>query len=202
MCDSWPLTGSSSTESPRTEDLARRSESRVAFRRAARSRTPGRNGGFGSLAPCSASNAGLTKSSKPTRADTGLPGNPKTRVWSANAKRDRLSRPHCHSPKNLFDAQTGLGLAYEVVHPNRNASRRDQEIGIQTTFQSSAKRGGDRRGPRVDARRSRRPIEPEPSASGRLRRRSHPAQEADQERGARSRSRARRHVQPGRRSLR
>ena len=56
------------------------SESRAAVRRTAAARRPGRNAGPGSAAPCSASSAGRTKSSKPTSAETGLPGSPNTSV--------------------------------------------------------------------------------------------------------------------------
>src|SRR5207237_492872 len=58
MCDSWPVTGSSTSASPSTRDRARTNSSRSSFRRRPTASCPGSKRGNGSARPCRARRAG------------------------------------------------------------------------------------------------------------------------------------------------
>ena len=116
MCDSCPVSGSSTTRSPSTRARARSelvalgvaphgAPERARPERRARARAT----------PCSASSAGRTKSSKPTSDETGLPGSPKTSVRPRTPNATGLPGPHGDAPEDLLDAELGLGRAHEVV---------------------------------------------------------------------------------------
>ena len=75
-----------------SSDRARRKSSRSGFRRAdAAAGRPGRNGGAGSGAPCSARSAGTTKSSAPDERRDRVPGQPE----DERAARGRRTRAAC-----------------------------------------------------------------------------------------------------------
>ena len=90
MCDSSPCTASSATASASTRRRTRTSWSRSRSRRTPAASLPGSHRGSGSAAPCSASSAGRTKSSKPTSTRPDCPEG-RRRACS----RARRRRPAC-----------------------------------------------------------------------------------------------------------
>ena len=129
MCDSRPGSGSSTGPSLSKSRRARTSSSRCAFGASACARRPRSKRGSGSAAPWSASSAGRTKSSNPTSADTGFPGQPEDEPPVQHAERNRLSGLHRNSPEDLLDAELGLDLAHEIVRPDRDAAGGDEHVG-------------------------------------------------------------------------
>ena len=127
MCDSWPgerVEHDRAVLDPRTAHAGASHAPQRASR--VRPRRPGRNAGLGSASPWSASSAGRTNSSKPTRDETGLPGKPEDERAAADAERDRLAGTNRDAPEDLLDAELGLGGADEVVgrRPRRRRSSR------------------------------------------------------------------------------
>ena len=48
-----------------------------------------------------------------------------------HAERDRLPRLHGDAPEHLLDAELGLDPAHEIVRPNRDSARRDEDVGLE-----------------------------------------------------------------------
>ncbi len=89
------------------------------------------SGSASSAAPAILSNAGRTKSTNVTNAETGLPGSPKTWVFppsSCAAVEERLARPHANAPQ--IEAHSGGGQAFldEIPLADGNAARDDERI--------------------------------------------------------------------------
>src|SRR5207244_10555863 len=59
----------------------------------------------------------------------------------ADPERDRLARLDGHAPKDLLDSELGLDPTDEVVRPNGDAARGDDDVRAQRMLESVSMRG-------------------------------------------------------------
>ncbi len=135
MCDSWPVSGSSSVPSASRRERARASSSRAAFLRSGAASRAVSYAGSGSVAPCSARSAGRTNSSTPTSARDGVAREPEDERPSADAERERLSRPDGNAPEVLLDTELGQDPPDEVVRADRDPARADEHVRLEAVLE-------------------------------------------------------------------
>ena len=134
MCDSWPVTGSSTSTPPSTRDRARTNSSRSSLRR-----RPGREPAW--LEPrqripqaLQRAHCRLDEELAPDERGDGIPREAEDERVAADAERDRLAGLDCHSPEHLLDAELSLRRPDEVVLADRDTARGDEDVGRESTL--------------------------------------------------------------------
>ena len=81
--------------------------------------------------PCSASNAGRTKSSKQTSVETGLPGSPKTSVRPRTPNKSGFPGRIATRQNTSLDAELLADGADEIVGADRDAAGADHDVVLE-----------------------------------------------------------------------
>ena len=128
MCDSWPDSGSRTTPSRSRRDRARTNSSRASFRRSADASTPRSTRGSGSSQTLQRAQRRLDEELAADERRHRVSRQPEHERRAADAERDRLPRLDRDAPEHLLDAELGLDLPHEIVRPDRDAARRDEDV--------------------------------------------------------------------------
>ena len=131
MCDSWPASGSSTDAVARPLD--RRALEVVALRAATRRRASDARRGTaarGRRRP----GAPERRQDEEQRADERgdrVPGQPEHERRAADAERERLARAHRDAPERPPRRRGAASSAHEVVRPDRDAARGDEDVRLE-----------------------------------------------------------------------
>ena len=149
MCDSWPVSGSSTTPSGSMRDARPHELVARVVPRQRRAEPSGQERRRRLARALECGSAGRTNSSKPTSDDTGLPGQPEHERRAARRERDRLARLHRDAPEHLGSRRAPASeRAHEIVRPDRDAAGGDQHVRREPARERRARRVrvvGDRR---------------------------------------------------------
>ena len=75
---------------------------------------------------------------EPHERRDGVPGQAEHERRAAGPERNRLPRLHRDAPEHLLDAELGEGRADEVVRPDRDAARGDENVGLESPLERGA----------------------------------------------------------------
>ena len=140
MCDSWPESGSSTMPSAPTRARARTSSSRASLR-AQRRGEPARLEPRQRIAqPLERAQRGLHEELAADERRHRIARQPEHERRAAHAERDRLARLDRDPPEDLLDAELGLDAAHEIVRPDGDAARGDEDVGFEPALERGAMR--------------------------------------------------------------
>src|SRR5262249_10951047 len=128
MWDSCPGGGARTTAPLSIPAPAPRSEGRPARGFTRVPRVPARATVAGAGAPRGGEQGGPQEELEADERRAGVPGQSEAQRPSANAEGDGLAGPDGDPPEDLLDSQLRLGRTDEVVHADRDAAARDEDV--------------------------------------------------------------------------